>query len=174
MENCCEKVKRELALNLSSFLMSKRVKPVFLCVGSDKVVGDLVGVLVGEMLLKKHHINAFVYGSLDYAVTSKNLPEVIRYVKQNHLNSPVIVVDGILGKFDEIGMIKYYPFGSVPGGQFNKGALVGDYSILGVVETSGINSLNFLRSVKLKTVVDVATFIADAIAMAFRFGVGLI
>lgn len=166
-------LKKELAFSLASFLMGKKGKPVFLCVGSDKVVGDLLGVVVGEILQKKYHIDAHVFGSLEYSVNARNLPIVVDYIRKNY-NSPIIVVDGILGELNEVGFVKYYPSGTIPGGEFGKGQYVGDYSILGVVDTSGVDALTFLKSVRLKTIIDVANFIADSINLAYKFGLNLI
>lgn len=165
--------KQQLAFSLASFLMGKRETPVFLCVGSDKVVGDLLGVIVGEILLKKHHIKAPVFGSVDYSVNGKNLQIVVEYIRKNYAG-PIVVIDGILGGLDEIGYVKYYPNGTIPGGEFGKGKYVGDFSILGVVEASGVDALTFLKSVRLKTIVEVADFIADSINMAYKFGLNLL
>lgn len=162
--------KQTLALELCTFMLKQKQKPVFLCIGSDKVVGDMVGVLVGEMLKNKYRINAHIYGTLSYAVTNKNLQEIVKKVKKEHNGSPIVIVDGILGKTEEIGQIKHYAFGSVPAGAFNKGKLIGDYSILGVVDSSGIDKMLFLKSVKLKTVVDMAQFIAESVNLAYKFG----
>lgn len=159
---------QQLALSFCNFLLKSRKKPVFLCVGSDKVVGDMVGLLVGEMI--KNRVDAHVFGTLEHAVTEKNLDNVVSEIRLNYGDSPIVVVDGILGKVEEIGQVKYYPFGSKPGGEFNKGKVVGDYSILGVVDTFGIDRMAFLRSVKLKTVVDVAKQIAESIFLAYKFG----
>lgn len=168
--NCdVEKNKLRLAIELSSFLLKSKEKPIFLCVGTDKVVGDLVGVIVGELLSKKYHPNAYVYGNLDYAVTNKNIPIVVEYLKQNYPQNPVIVIDGICGETHELKHIKAYEHGCVPGGEFGFGVPVGDYSILGVVDVKGIDKLGFLKSVKLKTVVGIAEFIAESINMAYKF-----
>lgn len=164
-----EKNKQRLALELGSFMLKSKEKPVFLCVGSDKVVGDLVGVLVGELLTHKYHINGYVYGNLDYAITNKNLQIVTDYIKQNYPQNPVIVVDGICGEMHEVGYVKYYEYGCIAGGEFNNGIKLGDYSILGVVDVKGIDGLNFLKSVKLKTITKLAEFIADSVSLAYKF-----
>ena len=37
-------------------------KPVILCIGTDKVPGDSLGPVVGDLLIMKYNIDAFVYG----------------------------------------------------------------------------------------------------------------
>jgi len=51
-----EKNKNLIAISLINELFKKHEKPVFLCVGSDKVLGDSVGALTGEILKTKHKI----------------------------------------------------------------------------------------------------------------------
>ena len=164
-----DKNKNYLAINLSTELLKYKHKPVFLCVGCDRVVGDCVGVIVGELLTRQYNINAYVYGNLDNPITAENLCETVESIRKNHSDSPIILVDAVLGKMDEIGLVKYYNQGAIPSGQFNEGVLVGDYSILGVVSTKGIDGLTFLNSVKLKTSLGLAKFIAEGISLAIKF-----
>ena len=169
-----EKNKNILAVSLANHLLSTTGKPVFLCVGTDKIVCDSVGAITGELLLKKYKINAYVYGTLEKNVDANNLESTIKRVKENHPNSPIILIDGILGELDEIGQVKFYPSGAIAGGEFHKGVYIGDYSILAVVNTKGIDSLNLLKCVKLNNILRFAEFIAESIAKAFRVGLNLI
>lgn len=169
-----EKNKNIMAMSLTNDVLLKKNKPVFLCVGSDKVLGDLVGVLTGELLKNKYKIDAHVYGCFDHPVNATNLSTTIKHLRLTHPYSPIVLVDAILGEPDEIGQVKFYGHPSYAGGEFHEGVLVGDYSILGVVSTKGIDSLGFLRAVKIKTVVSMAEFIAESIDRAFKFSQHLI
>ena len=169
-----DKNKNIMAISLVNTLLEYNDKPVFLCVGSDKVIGDSVGVLVGELLNKKYQISGYVYGDLDNCVTAHNLNETIRNIKKDHPYSPIVVVDSVLGETHEIGSVKCYPYPSIPGGAYNKGTMVGDYSILGVVDVKGIDSLSLIKSVKLKNVIKIANFIAESIFRAYNFSQNLI
>ena len=164
-----EKNKNIMAVSLASTLLESKERPIFLCVGTDKIVGDSVGVLIGELLTKKYKINAHVYGTLDANVDAQNINQIIDDIKLKHPSSPIILVDGILGDFDSVGQIKFYKNGAYAGGQYGKGVFVGDYSILPVVGVKGIDSLNFINSVKLKNVVEQAEFVADSISRAFKY-----
>lgn len=168
-----EKNKNLVAISLVNELLKNNKKPVFLCVGSDKVLGDSVGALTGELLKNKHKINGYIYGDLEYNITATNLNKTIDHIRKMHPNSPIILIDGILGDLDEVGQVKFYPKGAYASGEYHKGVFVGDYSILAVVETKGIDSLTFLRSVKLKTIIKQAEFIADSIVRAFRYAQNL-
>ena len=169
-----DKNKNLVAISLVNELLMRKEKPVFLCVGTEKVVADSMGAIVGEILKKKYKINGYVYGDFDQNVTAKNLQQIIKDIKLSHPYSPIVLVDGILGESDEVGQIKYYPQGAIPGGEFNEGVLVGDYSILAVVDTKGISGMNILNSVRLSTILNMAEFIAESIARAYKFSQNLI
>ena len=169
-----DKNKNLVAISLVNELLLRKEKPVFLCVGTEKVISDSVGAMVGEILKKKYKINGYVYGDFDQNVTAKNLTEIISEIKLQHPYSPIVLIDGILGESYELGQVKFYPHGAIPGGGFNEGVLVGDYSILAVVDTKGICGLNLLNSVRLGTIVKIAEFIADSISRAFKFSQNLI
>ena len=149
VESGIDKNKNLMAISITNELLTLGEKPVFLCVGSDKVIGDSLGVLVGELLKTKYKINGYIYGDLDCPVTAKNLKKTIVEIKNNHPKSAIILIDSMLGDISEVGQIKFYKSGAIPGGEFNKGILIGDYSILAVVNVKGIDSLNFINSVKL-------------------------
>lgn len=169
-----EKNKNLLAISLVNKLLNCREKPVFLCVGTDKIVGDSIGAIVGELLKSKYKIDAHIYGNLDKNITASNIEMTVNKIKNIHPYSPIILVDGILGELEEVGQIKFYPHGAIPSGQFNRGVFVGDYSILAVVDTKGVDTLNFLKSVKLKTVYEMALFIAESIVRAYKFSQNLV
>ena len=174
VETKYDKNKNIMAMSLVNELLQSEYKPVFLCVGTEKVIGDCVGVLVGEILTNKYKINGFIYGNFNENITAKNLNETIVKIKKLHPYSPIVVIDGILGELSEVGQVKFYPYGSIPASQFNKGQLVGDYSILAVVDAKGIDSLTMLKSVKLSTILNMAEFISDSIARAYKFSQNLI
>ena len=174
VESGYDKNKNLVAISLVNELLLSNEKPVFLCVGSDKVVGDCLGVFVGELLKKKYKINGFIYGDFNVNINANNLKEIVQEIKKKHPNSPIVLVDAILGDIEEVGQVKFYRSGAIPGGEFNKGELVGDYSILAVVGAKGINALNFVKSVRLNLVVNLAEFIAESISRAYKFAQNLI
>ncbi len=161
---------KKIALHLAEFLLDANFKPVILCVGCDRVTGDSLAPMVGEMLVKQYNIPTFVYGGLTFNVTAQNIDDTINKINLWHPNSPIIVIDATVGESSDVGKIKYYKGGCYPAGVFSKKYLkVGDYSLLGVVECKGVSKLNFLHSVNLKIVTDLAHIIAKSIACAFRF-----
>ena len=144
--------------------------PVFMCVGSDRVVGDSLAPIVSEYLIKKFKINAYVYGTLKNPITAKNINSAYSFIKMKHKNSKIIVVDATLANEDDVNFVKLERFGVVPAGFFNGGSSVmGDYSILGVVGSKTLTDKMFLSSVRINSVLAMAYFIALSIDFAVRF-----
>lgn len=136
--------------------------PVFLCVGSDKVICDSLAPIVGELLTKKYNIPAYVYGGLRYNINGLNLAYANNYIESIHPRSQVIMIDATLG--DDVGEILVTD-GSFAGlGKILPIRKIGNFSILGVV---GKKSKQFnLNSTRLQLVNMLAQFIAKGIAMA--------
>lgn len=169
-----DKNKNLVAISLVNELLLRKEKPVFLCVGTEKIIADSMGAMVGEILKKKYKINGYVYGDFENNITARNLKNTVEKIKSTHPYSPIVLIDGILGDSDEVGQIKFYPYGAIPGGEFNEGVLVGDFSILAVVDTKGIAGLNLLNSVRLSSIVNMAEFVAESIFRAYKFSQNLI
>ena len=164
---------KRLALDIASFLLSIKKTPTIVCIGSDKVIGDSLGVIVGESLKSKLSEKAYIYGDLSNPITKNNLIETIKNIRDKHPDSPMIVIDSVLGYEEEIGCVKTHSNGVMIGGEFGEGLMVGDYSILGVVACKGISALQFLGSVKLNTVVDLSNMIVDGVCRALKLCLAL-
>ena len=136
--------------------------PVFLCVGSDKVICDSLAPIVGELLTKRYNIPAYVYGGLDYTINGLNLAVANNYIESVHPRSQIIMIDATLG--DDIGDV-IVTDGSYAGlGKILPIRKIGNFSILGVVgkKTKSFN----LNTTRLQLVSNLAHFIARGIAMA--------
>ncbi|MBO5478433.1 MAG: spore protease YyaC [Clostridia bacterium] len=110
---------------------------IFLCVGSDKIIGDSYGPLVGQKLkeaFKNRYNNISVYGTLEEPISAVNLEKTVSDIYKRYQHPCMIVIDSALGSQDKIGSILV----SNTKMQCGKGAgkkmiLVGDISIKGVV-----------------------------------------
>lgn len=49
----------------------KQGTPVILCIGSDKIAGDSVGPIVGDILKNRLNARCFVYGATGKASTEE-------------------------------------------------------------------------------------------------------
>ena len=57
--------------------------PIIVCVGSDLVLGDSLGPLVGT-LLKQKGVGTYIYGTLNCPITAKEIEYAKTYLKQLH------------------------------------------------------------------------------------------
>lgn len=151
--------------------------PVILCIGTDRIIGDSLGPLVGSILKKKyteaqnscstlhhpaHTLN--VYGTLHHPAHALNLPDINAEIKKKHPNSPVIAVDASLGSYKHIGSVFVRPGSISPGSGVQKNLPPsGDIAITGIVNEESSHPYLALQTARLSTVADMAERIADCL-----------
>ncbi len=141
--------------------------PVIICVGSDLVVGDSLGPIVGSKLLEILNGKAFVYGTLSSPITAKEIETIKQTTKKLHPHSKVIVVDAGVGNSEDIGQIKIADYGINPGLGVNKILpLIGDVSIVGIVGEKERGERN-LNDIRLNLVNTLAYDIIRGLCLAF-------
>ena len=138
-------------------------EPIVLCIGSDLVLGDSLGPLVGT-LVKQMGCNFYVYGTLNSTVTAKEMIYVKNYLSKLHPNSFLIVVDAAIGEEKDVGLIKLLKYGIRPGKGVDKNfEEIGDASIIGVVASKSLKNYNLFKSTRLNVVYQMAEKIACGI-----------
>jgi len=150
---------------LDCALLSLGTRPVVLCIGSDRVTGDALGPIVGQMLVERG-VNALVYGTLERPVTALNLKENIRSIRAAHNDKKVLAIDSSVGKTADVGKIRV-AFGAIAPGSADGKKLprVGDVSITATVTDL---SKTPLSAVRLGVVYSLARDIADRIARCLQ------
>ena len=139
--------------------------PVFVCIGSDLVIGDSLAPLVGTMLREKN-APAFVYGSLQSTVTAKELSAAGKFIRQTNPKGKRIVIDAAVGDRNELGLIKVRSGPLTPGsGVHKKLPPIGDISILGIVAERSVLSYSLSDLTRLKMVYCMAQTISDAVCL---------
>ena len=137
--------------------------PFFICIGSDLVMGDSLGPLVGT-LLKKKDVRSYVYGTLNFPITAKEVEYARTYLKQMHPSSISIAIDAAVGSSEDVGLIKVVNKGLKPGLGVNKNlGVIGDVSIIGIVAKSSFNNRELFSLTRLNLVYKMAEIIADGI-----------
>lgn len=141
-------------------LMSLGKLPVVLCIGSDRVTGDCLGPLVGQMLVERG-VSAFVYGTLRRPVTALNLKDAVEHIRKAHGDRKILAVDSSVGKTCDVGRIRI-AFGAIAPGSADGKVLpkVGDVSITATVTDPHKTPL---AAVRLGIVYELATDIAERI-----------
>lgn len=143
----------------------KNANCVFLCIGSDRITGDCLGPLTGQLLTHNYNVKAYVYGTLERPITALNLPAIEKFIRKRHKNSKVVAIDASLGAAEEIGSIKMQNFGVAPGRATNKNLpVVGDYSITATVTAGTTQDASALFATRLHLVYNLADTIANSIS----------
>lgn len=126
-------------------LLTLGSRPVILCIGSDRVTGDCLGPIVGQMLVERG-VDAYVYGTLARPVTALNLKESIRHIKSVHRDKKVLAIDSSVGRADDVGKIRV-AFGAIAPGSADGKKLpkVGDVSITATVTDLDKTPLSAVR-----------------------------
>ena len=130
-----------------------------LCIGSDQIMGDCLGPLVGHILTKEYAFPFPVYGTLKSPVNALNLPMVWEGIKNNYTIAIDAAVTSETAK-KRIGIIKIEP-GSLKPGTALKRELpaVGSISIKGLVS----HQHEPLTTVNLGLVMTMAEYVASEI-----------
>ncbi len=130
--------------------------PIILCVGSDLVLGDSLGPLIGTFL-QKRNVPAHVYGTLSFPITAKEINYAKDYLKKTHPLSPVIAIDAAVGDLEDVGTIRVLNHGIKPGLGVNKNLkIIGDYSIIGIVTEKEHSKINLLNATRLNLIYKMA------------------
>ena len=150
--------KRDFEFECAFAVLGKQ--PIVLCIGSDRVTGDCLGPIVGQMLTERK-ANAVVYGTLASPVTALNLKDAIGHIKQAHGDKKILAIDSSVGRLADVGKIRI-AFGSIAPGSADGKKLpkVGDVSITATVTDPHKTPLS---AVRLGTVYALAGEISDRI-----------
>ena len=142
--------------------------PVIVCIGTDAVVGDSLGPLVGSMLKEKLAGKTYVFGTVESPITAKEVASVADFVKNVYPDVPILAIDAALGSREEIGVVKVIKKSIKPGLGVDKDlAEVGSASIIGIVEERE-RGKRCLSTVRLSLVYSQAKFIAAEIEKYIR------
>ena len=117
-------------------------KLIFLCIGTDRVIGDSFGPLVGYKLkyLFKGEENIKVIGNLNNIICIHNISKIIEDINNTYPESFLIAIDAALSNKNNIGTIVVSNSSINVGSGVNKNNIyVGDMSIKGIVSKKSNN-----------------------------------
>ncbi len=141
----------------------KNKRPIFCCIGSDLVLGDSLGPLTGTFL-KKEKVNAYIYGTLNFPITAKEVETAGEFLRKSHPNSVIISIDAAVGNEDDVGLIKIFNHGIKPGLGVNKDLReIGDISIIGIVSKKTKNNFELYNLTRLNLIYKMSEKISKGI-----------
>ncbi|MDO4322562.1 MAG: spore protease YyaC [Lachnospiraceae bacterium] len=143
------------------------IPPVILCIGTDRIIGDCLGPLVGTMLNKSAGKHLPIYGTLQNTVHALNLPETIVQIKKKHSDRIILAVDASLGAYEHIGGVFVRPGPLHPGAGVCKNLpQIGDISITGIANSKSSQPYLDLQTARLSTISSMADMICGCILEA--------
>ncbi len=147
---------------------------IFICIGTNKIVGDSLGPIVGEILkqnLKEKNIS--IIGDLTYNVNIKNIYQNIRRIENNYDNPYIISIDSALSKTIAPENVFIIKKGLIPGSALKRKSIeIGNIAIKGIVGKYDKNSLkNYynLRTVDYKLILRFSKNISKIILKSIKF-----
>lgn len=148
-------------------IVDKDRETVFICIGSDRTIGDSFGPFVG-LKLRRLLVNN-VYGTIYDPIHANNLKTRVKEIKTKHPNAFIVAVDACLCSSKRtIGDIVIKREAINPGsGVGNDLGAVGNASIVGYVNTGNYTPYEALRMTRLSRVMKMARITSIGIAAAF-------
>ena len=147
---------------------------IFVCIGTNKIVGDSLGPIVGEILkqnLKEKNIS--VIGDLKYNVNINNIHKYVRKIENDYENPYIISIDSALSRTIAPENVFIIKKGLIPGSALKrKSKEIGNIAIKGIVGKYDKNSLmNFynLKTVDYKLILRLSKNISKIILKSIKF-----
>lgn len=176
---CYDEIKSEksnITKNLYQILKNTKFENkykeiIFLCIGTDRIIGDCFGPLVGtkleEKLAQTNIFNIQIYGTLNNNITYSNIYETLNKIYKENDKPYIIVIDAALSSKEDIGKIYINNGKTILGKGLNKTKIeVGNMSLKAVVgKDYKIPTYNFiiLQNVSLKTVINLSDLVSESI-----------
>lgn len=148
---------------------------IFLCIGTERLIGDAFGPLVGNRLivLLRNANKLNVIGNLNSNVSICNITEIMQNIRNTYANPFIVAIDSALSNSEQIGNIVVSDGGLTLGSSMNrKSVIVGDMSIRGIVGKNCRNAnqnLIILQKASLSMIVDMAEVVATGIYNSINY-----
>lgn len=134
-------------------------------IGTDRNIGDSLAPLVGT-ILKENNFSFPTYGTIKEPIHALNLEKKLNEIKTKHPNATIIGIDACLGEDEDVGYIGLRDVPIHPGKGVGKTLpSVGDYSIIGIVNSSDIGVFGN-NSIRLDFILDMAKVISKSLIKA--------
>lgn len=78
---------------------------VILCIGTDKILGDSIGPIIGEKLKYLENEYVKIYGNLENTINFNNAKEVLQKIYSKFDNPYIITIDAALSNKENVGKI---------------------------------------------------------------------
>lgn len=169
-----EKIYNDFVINLKRKICLNNKKVIFLCIGTNNVIGDCFGPLVGSKLkvIMKKNNNINIIGDMKYPINGKNIYNVFKFINHMYEKSFVVSVDSAMSEFNMIGNVFISETGIELASGINKKILkIGDIGIKACIAMKGINekeNINILKKVPKDLVEDLSQIVSLGIKEVYN------
>lgn len=154
---------QHISQKLSNIFGTNVESVVFLCLGTDRVIFDSLGCMVGQML-KSNNLPHYVYGDLNHCITGKNVGFAVDYIRTMHPHAILCVIDAMATRdqihLDEVVIADQY-IGSLSNGT----EINADIFVYGITTVCNKN-IKLGAGTRLYAVYKLAQVIAQSIMLA--------
>lgn len=153
--------------NLATYLKDYLDDVIVICIGTDKCIGDSLGPLTGSLLVE-NNFPFPVYGTLDNPIHALNLETEVAKIKFKHPTAKIIAIDACIGNVKSVGELQIRSEGLKPGKGVGKSLpIIGDISIVGIVDSSNITTSFSSRVIRLSFIMEMSKTISHALLTAY-------
>ena len=78
---------------------------IILCIGTNKVLGDSIGPVVGSFIKKYENEYIKIYGTIEKNIDFLNTKNIIEEIYDKYINPYIITIDAALSKKNNVGEI---------------------------------------------------------------------
>lgn len=148
---------------------SNKTTIIFLCIGTNRIIGDAFGPVVGSVLKKNlsSNDNIQVVGDLKECVTYDNINKTVNLLTCNYQTNLVIVLDSALSCKNDIGKVFVQNRGLKYAESLKKNnSAIGNISIKAVVGENTFNkfeNFNNLKNVSIKQIHQMCNLVSNGI-----------
>lgn len=138
---------------------------VFVCIGTDKIIGDSFGPLVGENLKNKIESEYIhIYGTLENTVNYLNIFQIRKVIASKYNKPCIITIDSALSKTEEVGK-SFINWGGIELGKaINKGLYfdsnINIKTVIGKERKSNLNNIMELQKINEDFVSNLANYVS--------------
>lgn len=149
---------------------------VFLCVGTNKIIGDMIGPMVGEDLKNRIYKNVkkeiIIFGNMENTLNLKNAENIIGEVKNRYINPFIITIDTALGREENLKKI-YVTQGEIEIGKaVSKGikykSHVNIKGVVGKYSSTKEKNINTLKNVEPEAIFYLSSIISNGITEVIK------
>ena len=154
---------------LKNKIDNQNKKIIFLCIGTNKVIGDSFGPLVGTNLehFLKYNNKVAIFGNINNPLNALNIKEKLIYINKTYIDKYIIAIDSAVSDKNFIGDIFVTKNKMILGKGLNKEIFsLGDISIkcsVCINEYNKISNFKCLNNVSKTFVQELANLVSIGI-----------